>query len=216
MEDDRGGKAGDSANFVLLSKDIKDAFRGKYGYTITLPASYWYLQHFDVSKHQESVDWLNVMSYDLHGVWDAASKYTGPKLATHTNITEINMALDLLWRAGVKPNKVVLGKGCKFAFAHILRLHHLTCWTDYGRSFTLTDPSCNKPDGSCTFSGGAKEGRCSKASGILTLQEIQELIKEKNLKPVHDLKAGVKCTRKEQKKLHKQFANHRDRDTMGQ
>ncbi|KAI4693518.1 uncharacterized protein J4E88_001891 [Alternaria novae-zelandiae] len=172
--DDRGGKAGDSANFVLLSKDIKDAFRGKYGYTITLPASYWYLQHFDVSKHQESVDWLNVMSYDLHGVWDAASKYTGPKLATHTNITEINMALDLLWRAGVKPNKVVLGKGY------------------YGRSFTLTDPSCNKPDGSCTFSGGAKEGRCSKASGILTLQEIQELIKEKNLKPVHDLKAGVK------------------------
>lgn len=65
--------------------------------------------------------------------------------------------------------------------------------TDYGRSFTLTDPSCNKPDGTCTFSGGAKEGRFSGASGILTLEEINELIKEKSLKPVHDEKAGVKC-----------------------
>ncbi|CAN9115600.1 unnamed protein product [Alternaria alternata] len=192
--DDRGGKAGDSANFVLLSKDIKNAFSGKYGYTITLPASYWYLQHFDVAKHQESVDWLNLMSYDLHGVWDAASKYIGPKLATHTNITEINMALDLLWRAGVKPNKVVLGKGY------------------YGRSFTLTDPSCNKPDGSCTFSGGAKEGRCSKASGILTLQEIQDIIKEKNLKPVHDLKAGVKWIQWDSD----QWVSYDDQDTFKQ
>jgi chitinase len=57
----------------------------------------------------------------------------------------------------------------------------------------LTDPKCNKPDGKCTFSGGAKEGPCSKASGILTLQEILDIIKEKNLKPVHDEKAGVKC-----------------------
>jgi chitinase len=64
---------------------------------------------------------------------------------------------------------------------------------DYGRSFTLTDSSCNTPDGSCTFSGGAKEGPCSGASGILTLQEIRDIIKEKDLTPVHDLKAGVKC-----------------------
>jgi chitinase len=67
--DDRGGKAEDEANYVLLSQDISDAFGGKYGYTITLPASYWYLQHFDLAKHQDSVGWFNVMTYDLHGVW---------------------------------------------------------------------------------------------------------------------------------------------------
>jgi chitinase len=99
---------------VLLSSDIKQAFGSKYGYTITLPASYWYLQHFELGKHQESVNWFNLMTYDLHGVWDAASKYIGPKVASHTNITEINLGLDLLWRAGVKPNKVVLGKGCRY------------------------------------------------------------------------------------------------------
>ncbi|KAI0546598.1 hypothetical protein F4679DRAFT_409115 [Xylaria curta] len=172
--DDRGGRVEDSANFVLLSQDIKAAFGSKYGYTITLPASYWYLQHFELAKHQPSVNWFNLMSYDLHGVWDAASKAIGPKVGTHTNITEIDLGLDLLWRAGVKPEKVVLGQGY------------------YGRSFTLSDPSCNTPNGVCQFSDGAKEGRCSKASGILTLQEINEIIAEKSLKPVHDTKAGVK------------------------
>ncbi|KAK1978685.1 hypothetical protein LZ30DRAFT_598587, partial [Colletotrichum cereale] len=63
---------------------------------------------------------------------------------------------------------------------------------DYGRSFTLKDPSCNKPNGVCQFSGGAKEGPCSKASGILTLQEIFDIVKEKSLTPQFDEKAGVK------------------------
>lgn len=139
-----------------------------------MPASYWYLQHFDIAGIQPNVDWFNLMSYDLHGVWDAASKAIGPYVATHTNITEIDLALDLLWRAGLEPEKLVLGQGF------------------YGRSFTLEDPDCDKPNGVCKFSGGAKEGRCSKASGVLTLQEIMDIIKDKSLTPVHDKEAGVK------------------------
>lgn len=76
---------------------------------MTLPTSYWYLQHFNVDSLQQYVDWFNVMAYDLHGVWDKQSKFVGPYLATHTNLTEINLGLDLLWRAGVQANKVVLG-----------------------------------------------------------------------------------------------------------
>ncbi|KAF3021588.1 hypothetical protein E8E14_013534 [Neopestalotiopsis sp. 37M] len=110
----------------------------------------------------------------VHGVWDAQSKFLGPNLAPHTNITEIDMGLDLLWRAGVEPGKVVLGLG----------------W--YGRSFTLTNPACNTPNGVCQFSGGAKAGPCSDASGILTLQEINDVISSKGVKPVWDKTAGVK------------------------
>lgn len=40
--------------------------------------------------------------YDLHGVWDAE-----PYIAPHTNLTEIDQRLDLLWRAGVSADKVV-------------------------------------------------------------------------------------------------------------
>lgn len=63
----------------------------------------------------------------------------------------------------------------------------------YGRSFTLKDPSCNTPNGLCQFSGGANAGPCSDASGILDLQEIQDIISTNNLKPVYDDKAAVKC-----------------------
>ena len=153
---------------------MRAAFGSKYGITITLPTSYWYLQHFDLPGVQGSVDWFNIMAYDLHGVWDAQSKFLGPYIAPHTNITEIDLALDLLWRAGVDSNKVVLGQG----------------W--YGRSFTLKDPSCNKPNGACEFSGGANPGPCSKASGILDYQEITDIISRTGAKPVWDKTAGVK------------------------
>lgn len=40
-----------------------------------------------------------------------AKPSTGPYIEPHTNVTEISAALDLLWRAGVTPGKVVLSQG---------------------------------------------------------------------------------------------------------
>jgi GH18 family chitinase len=118
------------------------------GISATLPSSYWYLQHFDLPGMEKYLDWFNMMSYDIHGVWDSASVWAGPYVRPHTNLTEIDAGLQLLWRVNVDPAKVVLGLG----------------W--YGRSFTLSDPSCNKPW--CTFTAGGKAGPCSGESGILS------------------------------------------------
>ena len=109
--DDRGGVKEDTANYVSLAQELKAAFGSRYGLSMTLPTSYWYLQHFDLQGIQQHVDWFNLMAYDLHGVWDAQSKFVGPYIAPHTNITEIDLGLDLLWRSGVTPDKVVLGQG---------------------------------------------------------------------------------------------------------
>jgi hypothetical protein len=172
--DDRGGVSADTENYVTLTKEMRAAFGTKYGLTVTIPTSYWYLQHFDLVGIQSSIDWFNLMAYDLHGTWDAQSKFVGPYIAPHTNITEIDLALDLLWRAGVDSSKVVMGQG----------------W--YGRSFTLKDPSCNKPNGVCQFTGGANAGPCSQASGILDYQEIADIISQNKLTPAWDKTAGVK------------------------
>ncbi|KAI1870410.1 uncharacterized protein JN550_005338 [Neoarthrinium moseri] len=172
--DDRGGVTADTANYVSLVKELREAFGTRYGISMTLPTSYWYLQHFDLANIQPHIDWFSLMAYDLHGTWDAQSKFVGPYLAPHTNVTEIDLGLDLLWRAGVKPEKVILGMG----------------W--YGRSFTLVDGSCNEPNGVCQFNGGAEAGECSNASGILDLQEIEDIISYNDLKPVWDKKAAVK------------------------
>lgn len=83
--DDRGGVSADTENYVSFSnrafkfgcliklqvtfcKEMRSAFGTKYGITMTLPTSYWYLQHFDLLGVQSSVDWFNLMAYDLHGV----------------------------------------------------------------------------------------------------------------------------------------------------
>lgn len=99
--DDRGGNTNDAANYVALVKEMRSAFGTKYGISMTLPTSFWYLQHFDLPGIQDSIDWFNLMTYDLHGTWDAQSKFLGPYIQPHTNISEIDQGLDLLWRAGV-------------------------------------------------------------------------------------------------------------------
>lgn len=62
--DDRGGVTRDKENYVSLVKELRAAFGPAYGISMTLPTSYWYLQHFDLIGIQDNVDWFNLMSYD--------------------------------------------------------------------------------------------------------------------------------------------------------
>jgi chitinase len=97
------------------------------------------------------------------GTWDGANKFTKKVVQAHTNLTEIDQGLDLSWRNGIDFSKVVMGLGF------------------YGRASILEDPSCKKPG--CPFLGGAKKGRCTGESGILSNSEIQDIISENNLTP---------------------------------
>ncbi|PGH14882.1 hypothetical protein AJ79_02744 [Helicocarpus griseus UAMH5409] len=146
--DDRGGAKEDFETYVQLLKELRETVGSRYGITVALPASYWYLRGFDVKGMAEYVDWFNIMSYDIHGTWDGNSKWTKEVINPHTSLEEISNGLDLLWRNSVPPEKVSLGLGF------------------YGRSFKLADPSCTTPG--CPFkrsgdanSGGAEAGECT-------------------------------------------------------
>lgn len=96
--DDRGGSDQDAANYVLLLKELQAAINStgvNYLVTFTAPTSYWYLRHFDVKGMEQYVNWINLMSYDLHGVWDGNNPI-GNKVLSHTNLTEIDLALNLV------------------------------------------------------------------------------------------------------------------------
>ncbi|KAG8165716.1 hypothetical protein KVR01_004268 [Diaporthe batatas] len=154
---DRGGKKDDTKNYVELCKTLRETFdkSGRtLGITFTAPSSFWYLRWFDLPGMMKYVDWLNFMTYDLHGVWDSTNPISGSIVQGHTNLTEIKLATELLWRVGLSPSQVALG----FGF--------------YGRSFTLADPSCTKPG--CPFSGGGAKGVCTGTSGCEDFQVIHD------------------------------------------
>lgn len=72
---DRGGKPEDGKNFVTFLKELNeenDKQLMHYVVSFTVPTSFWYLRHFDL-KAVDYVDFVNVMSYDLHGVSQAIS-----------------------------------------------------------------------------------------------------------------------------------------------
>ncbi|KAK4233286.1 glycosylhydrolase family 18-9 [Achaetomium macrosporum] len=174
VAEDRGGRGVDYENFVSFMRALNlrmKWFRRRF-VSLTLPASYWYLQHFDIVGLEPLVDWFNIMTYDMHGSWDLTNKWTGPFANSHTNMTEIQDALDLLWRNDISPRKVTFG----MAF--------------YSRSFTLQDPACNEPG--CRVSSGGNAGRCSGTTGVLLHPEIADEIRTRGLTPTLYRGAAVK------------------------
>ncbi|KAK2773012.1 chitinase [Colletotrichum kahawae] len=172
--DDRGGSEGDGENYTALLKELREAINasGKdYIVTFTAPSSYWYLRHFDLKGMEAHVDWINLMSYDLHGVWDSSNPI-GNQVLAHTNLTEIDHALDLFWRVDIQPSSVVLGLGF------------------YGRSFELESASCWKPG--CAFKGPGAAGRCSNTAGILSYSEIMDILQSTGATAYHDEAAAAK------------------------
>ncbi|KAH8812331.1 family 18 glycosyl hydrolase [Xylogone sp. PMI_703] len=174
---DRGGSPFDTPNYVRLLQDIQSAFSSNtlgnsWGLSFTAPTSYWYLRWFDIGEMIQYANWMNLMTYDLHGSWDSPSDDIGSFVYAHTNLTEIYDALNLLWRNDVPANQVNLGLGF------------------YGRTYVLSDPTCVLPG--CPFSAPGLPGLCSQQEGILSFDEIQSLRKRSNPNIVYDKVAAVK------------------------
>jgi GH18 family chitinase len=67
---DRHGRGEDFKSLPQFLANLKAAMRQsgtKNGLSIAIPASYWYLQHFDIIKIAKHVDFFNLMTYDFHG-----------------------------------------------------------------------------------------------------------------------------------------------------
>ncbi|KAH7142578.1 glycoside hydrolase superfamily [Dactylonectria estremocensis] len=176
---DRQGRGEDFTNLPIFLRNIKSSLTqngDKNGLSIAVPASYWYLRHFDIINIAKHVDFFNVMTYDLHGSWHTPESWLGSHLNSHTNLTEIEDALDLLWRNKIDPDQVNLG----LAF--------------YSRTFTASDPGCMSPG--CLFTSGAAKGPCSDAVGVLSNAEIDRKVSMSRSSVSLDQKAAAKILKR--------------------
>ncbi|CAM1509012.1 Fc.00g027510.m01.CDS01 [Cosmosporella sp. VM-42] len=188
----RGGSSADFKNFPVFAKHLHDALQSnsyRNGLSITLPASFSSLQHFDISTLEGNVDWFNFMSFDLHSTWDGPDSSLNNALNAHTNLTEITDAIDLLWRNNIPASKVVMG----LAF--------------YSRTFTASDTECVSKG--CSFDSGGGSGPCSREIGLLTNSEITSLITSLSVTTELDNVAAVKLFTDED-----QWIAYDDEDTI--
>ncbi|KAF5860618.1 hypothetical protein ETB97_001322 [Aspergillus alliaceus] len=162
---DRGGRPTDKENFTKLLQEMKLAFQNRCLVTFAAPMSTHLLQNYDLKGASEAVDWINVMAYDIHGSWDETKQALG-----HTNLSDVKKGLEIFLRAGVAPQKLVLGT----AF--------------YGRSFKMASKDCTRPG--CSFIGNGDKGRCAQSAGTLSYIEINDVIAS-GTKPVFDEAGSV-------------------------
>ncbi|GAB6032463.1 Chitinase 2, variant 3 [Chamberlinius hualienensis] len=125
----RGGRPEDKDNFILLLKELKEAFQ-PYGYLLSAAVSAGKTNidaAYDIPSISNYLDLINLMSYDYHGDWEPYTGLNAPLYArpdeTEGNKTlNVNFSVNYWIASGAPANKINLGLGT------------------YGRTFSLADP----------------------------------------------------------------------------
>ncbi|KAK5658632.1 hypothetical protein OQA88_2025 [Cercophora sp. LCS_1] len=108
---DRGGIPADFDSYATFLRRLRERLNrtGKrYGISIAIPASYWYLRGFNLQELEPWIDWFNIMTYDIHGTWDShvrAGACTGTPCVL--SAAEINEILDNGGVQNFYPNEAV-------------------------------------------------------------------------------------------------------------
>ncbi|MEI4791001.1 glycosyl hydrolase family 18 protein [Bacillus sp. FJAT-53060] len=115
----------DKRNYTLLLQDVREKLDvaeakdgKKYLLTIASGASPEYVSNTELNKIAETVDWINIMTYDFNGGWQNISAHNAPLFydpkAKETGVPNaetfnIESTVKRYKEAGVKADKLVLG-----------------------------------------------------------------------------------------------------------
>ncbi|KAJ5646716.1 hypothetical protein N7490_003088 [Penicillium lividum] len=156
------GSSDEGDNYLAFLKLVRNYLPRDSILSITAPSSYWYLKQFPISDMAEVVDYINYMTYDLHGTWDLDNEWSdngcsdGNCLFSHVNMTETMWALSMITKAGVATNQIMVGV------------------SSYGRSFHMTTAGCTASD--CTWDTGGEAGECTDTVGYISNAELNTIL----------------------------------------
>ncbi|KAB5589059.1 hypothetical protein CTheo_7501 [Ceratobasidium theobromae] len=153
---ERAGPSTDTPNLTALFKELRDALPNNLEVSLATPSSYWFLKGFELDKIAPHVSFINMMSYDYHGSWDANINGTNSSALPHTSLEDIKESVLLYTRAGIDMSKVNLGLAT------------------YGRTYALADPNCNAYG--CRMTGSGAPGECTGSSGFLSYFELSRMV----------------------------------------
>ncbi|KAI0214238.1 Acidic mammalian chitinase [Lamellibrachia satsuma] len=165
----RGSPATDKHRFTLLCQELRQAFDAEAVtsgnpallLSVAVAAGKTTVDNgYEVAQIAQAVDWIGLMSYDLHGSWETKTGHNSPLFARSSE-TEPQTQLNVEWAA----NYWVL-KGCP-------KSKLIIGMPTYGRGFTLADPS-NHGMGA-TAQGGGTVGPYTGETGYLAYYEVNWL-----------------------------------------
>ena len=147
----RGSPDTDKKKFTLLCQQLRSVFspKGLILSAAVAASPYTAGRGYEIGEISKSLDFINLMAYDLHGPWEST--------AGHQSTTDINRPFNVIgsvnfWLSnGASPNKLVLG----------LPL--------YGRTQRLVNPS-QWELGSPTSAAGTR-GQYTREAGFLSYYE---------------------------------------------
>ncbi|CAG2168417.1 unnamed protein product [Oppiella nova] len=155
---ERGGQDQDKQAFIDLLHELHTAFQ-PHGYLLTAAVSAGKAivdRAYNVPEMNKYLDFINVMTYDMHGSWEQKTGHNAPLHAGEGDdkTLTVEYAINYWLGLGAHPNKLVLG----LPF--------------YGRTFTLASPQNNGFNAPTT--GPGSPGPYTKESGFIGYNEICE------------------------------------------
>ncbi len=114
------GRPEDKRNYTLLLAELRSqldalgAADGKhYLLTIAAPAGAGTAQNLERSEIIKSLDWINLMTYDMHGVWEKVANFNAPLYQARKDPGDASANVDAAVQgyldAGVPAEKLVMG-----------------------------------------------------------------------------------------------------------
>ncbi|KKK12675.1 hypothetical protein ARAM_003367 [Aspergillus rambellii] len=153
------GFSDDYENLPKLMQNIRSALLltgGRYGLSMTLPVSLPNLHNYNLRRLPRYVDYFNLMPLDLHSQLQMGDTWQGQSLGPVVNMTQVEEAMDLLWRNHVMPDNVNFGIAL------------------YSASLVPADRECTHVG--CPAISGATPGFSSLKQGMLMNSEVQDLM----------------------------------------
>lgn len=113
-------RAADKQNFTLLLQEIREkldvqgaADKKHYLLTIAAGAGSSYLDHIEISAIEPYLDYVTLMTYDLHGTWDTYTDHHAPLYTSTAPSPQYKASVDSCIRAWEKAyfpkDKLVMG-----------------------------------------------------------------------------------------------------------
>ncbi|CAO1341927.1 unnamed protein product [Diamesa tonsa] len=149
-----GSQAADKGNFTLLLRELKRELGSKILSIATACAQSSAQTSYNISDVASIVDFVNLMTYDLHGEWDNQTGINAPLYAGSDQNKQVNVdACVNYWISqGCPRDKIIVGI------------------PTYGKSFTLANSSDNGINAAVT--GGGRAGPHTAEAGMLGYNEI--------------------------------------------